>query len=262
MAAGAGVAALTTQIGLQTWFARSSDPVFSKSAGVTAHSVIATLFCIFVTAFGCIGWWGTAPPLTAVARVLDPVASVRWLGAFGFGVIGLWDIATCFAVAELRKPSFLIHHFAMAAVAFCGLLLPSWYAFFFLGVVELSSIPLCIYEGLARAYDIASSEDECAPDRCEQLMKVRDGLQGIATLLFVVVRLYLFTKVTFFDFWPDARSVLPSMGAGAAKSTVRFLMVSSASFVALQFFWFGQIIQQIVLAKWLAPTSTDTAEPA
>ena len=44
--------------------------------------------------------------------------------------------------------------------------------------------------------------------------------------------------------------MLPS----AAKTTVRFLMGASASFVALQFFWFGQIVQQIFLAKWFAPT--------
>ena len=34
---------------------------------------------------------------------------------------GTQDIPTCLAVPELRKPSFLIHHFAMAAVAFSGL---------------------------------------------------------------------------------------------------------------------------------------------
>ena len=74
----------------------------------------------------------------------------------------------CFAVPDLRKPSFLIHHFAMAAVAFCGLVLPSYYAFFFLGVIEASSIPLSIYEGLERAYEVASEADECAPERCGQ----------------------------------------------------------------------------------------------
>lgn len=257
--AGGGAAGILTQLGLQAVFDRSPDPIFSKSAGVTAHSVVAAMFCTFVTIFGCIGWFNPVyGAMTAAARVVSPIDAVRWLGAFGFGVIALWDIPTCFAIRELRKPSFLIHHFAMAAVAYCGLLLPSYHAFFFLGVVEASSIPLSIYEGLERAYDIASESDECAPERCERLMGLRDGFQTIATFMFMFMRLYLFTRVTFFGFWPDARSVLPSMAAGARKSTVRFLMAASASFVALQFFWFSQIIQQIFIAKWFAAPTGDT----
>ena len=260
VAAASGGGALLTQLGLQAAFDRSPDPIFSKSAGVSAHSAIACMFCTFVTIFGCLGWFRPSlvgGTVSAAARVLSPVDSVRWLGAFGFGVISLWDIPTCLAVPELRKPSFLIHHFAMAAVAFCGLLLPSYHAFFFLGVIEASSIPLSVYEGLARAYDIASEEDECAPERCERLRRLRDGVQTVATFMFMFMRLYLFTRVTFWGFWPDALSVLPALGSGAAKSTVRrtvrFLMAASASFVALQFFWFSQIVQQIFIAKWFAP---------
>lgn len=255
VAAAGGCTAVGLQLGLQSIFDRSSDNILSKAAGVNAHSAIAAMFCIFVTAFGCIGWFN--PPAafvaTAATRLLTPIDSVRWLAAFGFGVIGFWDIPTCFAVPDLRKPSFLIHHFAMAAVASCGLVLPSYYAFFFLGVVEASSIPLSIYEGLERAYDVASEADECAPERCERLKSLRDNTQTVATFAFMFTRLYLFTRVTFFGLWPDARAVLPAMLPSAAKTTVRFLMGASASFVALQFFWFGQIVQQIFLAKWFAP---------
>ena len=185
VAAASGGGALLTQLGLQTIFDRSSDPIFSKSAGVTAHSVIAAMFCTFVTIFGCLGWFNPSLYLkggaaSAATRVLFPIDAVRWLGAFGFGVIGLWDIPTCFAVPELRKPSFIIHHFALAAVAFCGLLLPSYHAFFFLGVIEASSIPLSIYEGLERAYDIASESDDCAPEKCARLMGLRDAVQARA----------------------------------------------------------------------------------
>jgi len=255
VAAGGAATAVSLQLGLQAIFDRSSDPVLNKKPGVVTHSVIACMFCIFVTAIGCVGWFNPPAALVATAstRLLTPVDSVRWLAAFGFGVIGVWDIPTCFAVPDLRKPSFLIHHFAMAAVAGCGLVLPSYYAFFFLGVIEASSIPLSIYEGLERAYDVASEADECAPERCERLKSLRDNTQTIATFAFMFMRLYVFTRVTFFGLWPDARAVLPTMLPSAAKNTVKFLMGASASFVGLQFFWFGQIIQQIFIAKWFAP---------
>ena len=44
VAAAGGCTAIGLQLGLQALFDRSSDPIFSKAAGVTAHSVIAALF--------------------------------------------------------------------------------------------------------------------------------------------------------------------------------------------------------------------------
>ena len=41
VAAAGGCTAIGLQLGLQALFDRSSDPIFSKAAGVTAHSVIA-----------------------------------------------------------------------------------------------------------------------------------------------------------------------------------------------------------------------------
>jgi hypothetical protein len=44
IAAAGGFTAIGLQLGLQALFDRSSDPIFSKAAGVTAHSVIAAMF--------------------------------------------------------------------------------------------------------------------------------------------------------------------------------------------------------------------------
>ena len=120
VAAGAGSVAVLAQLGLSELFKRSSDPVFARSPAYTAHSAVAFAFCVFVTIFGSLGWYlnptGVALD-TASARVLTLVPETRWLGAMAFGCIGAWDIPTCFAVKELRKPDFILHHFAMAAVA-------------------------------------------------------------------------------------------------------------------------------------------------
>ena len=146
---------------------------------------------------------------------------MRWLGAFAFGIIALWDIPTCFAVKELRKPSFLLHHFAMAAVGGLGAYYcPTYYGLFFLGVVEASSVPLSVYEGLERASEIAGEGTSAAEEeRCARLKRWRDAAQAVATAAFLFTRLYLFTRVTFFEFWPDALAVLPTMAAGGARNT-------------------------------------------
>ena len=53
VAAGGAATAVSLQLGLQAIFDRSEDPVLYKKPGVVTHSVIACMFCIFVTAIGC-----------------------------------------------------------------------------------------------------------------------------------------------------------------------------------------------------------------
>ena len=114
--------------------------MLNRAAGNTAHSLVAAAYCLFATVFGVAGWCFSTFGCTSTAagRVLAPLGCVRWLGAFAFGIIALWDIPTCFAVKELRKPSFLLHHFAMAAVGGLGAYYcPTYYGLFFLGVIVL-----------------------------------------------------------------------------------------------------------------------------
>ena len=108
VAAASGCAGLTAQVGLQKLFKRSDDPVLSRSPGYTAHSVVATTFCIFASVFGVIGWTSALQlpaAATATGRVLSPNDSARWLCAFAFGIIGFWDTPTCLAIKGLRKPA-------------------------------------------------------------------------------------------------------------------------------------------------------------
>ena len=218
-----GCTGLLGQLGFQALFERSSDPVLNRAAGNTAHSLVAAAYCLFATVFGVAGWCFSTFGCTSTAagRVLAPLGCVRWLGAFAFGIIALWDIPTCFAVKELRKPSFLLHHFAMAAVGGLGAYYcPTYYGLFFLGVVEASSVPLSVYEGLERASEIAGEGTSAAEEeRCARLKRWRDAAQAVATAAFLFTRLYLFTRVTFFEFWPDALAVLPTMAAGGARNT-------------------------------------------
>lgn len=107
VAAAGGCTAIGLQLGLQALFDRSSDPIFSKAAGVTAHSMIAALFCIFATGFGCTGWFKPPAALvaTAATRVLTPVDSVRWLAAFSFGEARRVMVGVGWVLVKARRRS-------------------------------------------------------------------------------------------------------------------------------------------------------------
>ena len=148
VAAKAGCATGIAQLGLQTFFAKSSDPVLAQAPGYSAHQLVALALMLYATTFGLLGW--LSPPAytaTAAGRLLAVSASARFLGATLLGALLAWDIPTCLAVPRLRKPDVLGHHVAMAATALVGCTaLPTHYGLYYMGVVELSSIPLTIYD--------------------------------------------------------------------------------------------------------------------
>ena len=148
------------QLGLTGLFRASKDPVLSGAPGYTAHQVVAFFLMAFVAALGLVGWLNPpAVAATAAGRLLAPSNSARWLGAMLLGMLVAWDIPTSIAIPRLRKPDVLTHHIAMAAVAFVGaFFLPTRYGFYYMGVAELSSIPLTAYDLFERSAEVAGVE--------------------------------------------------------------------------------------------------------
>ena len=143
LAAKAGSVGLLAQFGLTALFKASKDPILNESPGYTAHQCVALLLMIFVATYGLVGWLQpAAAAATASGRLLATCDGARWLGAMLLGMLVAWDIPTCLAVPRLRKADGLLHHIAMAATALVGAaFLPTRYGFYYMGVIELSSVP-------------------------------------------------------------------------------------------------------------------------
>ena len=154
-----------------------------------------------------------------------------------------WDIPTCLVVPKLRKPDLLAHHFGMAAVALVGaFFLPTRYGFYYLGVAELSSVPMTVFDQAERAVEIAAKSDAVDAARRQRLRATRDASRLVAALVFIAVRAVDFTRVTLTRFVPDALSVLAS-GEAALRWPLQFMVVSSVGFVGLQLYWFSLFVR-------------------
>ena len=246
-----GAIGLAAQLGLTGLFRASKDPVLSGAPGYTAHQVVAFFLMAFVAALGLVGWLNPpAVAATAAGRLLAPSNSARWLGAMLLGMLVAWDIPTSIAIPRLRKPDVLTHHIAMAAVAFVGaFFLPTRYGFYYMGVAELSSIPLTAYDLFERSAEVAgvesaSSGTDMDKARAKRLRSIRDACRAVAAVAFVVVRAFDFTRVTLTRFVPDALSVLGSAATAASfRLPIQFMLVSSVGFVGLQLYWFSLFIR-------------------
>lgn len=232
VAAAAGGITLLSQISLWALFKRSKDPVLSSAPGYTAHQVVALILMILVTTLGFASW--LSPPAaaaTAVGRLLAPTDSARWLGALLLGALVAWDIPTCLKISRLRKPDMLIHHFGMAAVALIGCVwLPTRYGLYYMGVVELSSVPLTVFSWAEAAVELsttgANDDDKLPAARREALRWLRDTSRTVAAAAFIAMRAFDFTRVTLTRFVPDALSVLSMSTTSAAfRWPIQFMIV-------------------------------------
>ena len=101
-----------------------------------------------------------------------------------FGELVLWDLPCAIWIKALRRPDLVIHHVAMAAVAFnAAWLAPIYYGVFYLGLIELSTIPLNIHEYFAHAARVAEANVSPAAASRAALARfraLRDGWQAAA----------------------------------------------------------------------------------
>ena len=238
-AAWSGGGAVVAQLLLVAAFRRSNNRVLRELAGFAAHHTIELAFMILVTLVGAAGFLvpGAVGP-TAAARMLAPNGTVRWLAAILLGKLMIWDFPCAFFIKKVRSAVILGHHAGMAATCALALHVPFCTGLFYLGVCELSTIPLQIWEGFEHAHKKAV--DTAAPERqATRLAAVRDAGYTAFAPLFVAVRLLAFSWITFGCLLPDTLAVLPTAAAAGKRTALRMLCGFGVAFNALMLYWFG-----------------------
>jgi hypothetical protein len=131
---------------------------------------------------------------------------------------------------------------------------PMFWALFYFGASELSTVPLALNEHYGVAYDLLSDEagaepSEAVSERLARLQARRDMAQAWAAALFVAVRGIAFPLVSLRGVGPDVLSVVRSgaaaaMGGLVGTSPPRLLAnwYATLAFSALQLYWLGCLI--------------------
>jgi hypothetical protein len=252
-----GVLAAILGLVSQWGFTRIFQKFDKENASYTAHSLVALIFMILLSVIGSVGWWnggGIFSSSTPMDRLLVPNDQCRWLATIVTGMLTFWDLPTSLSIPRLRKPDVMAHHLLMSITAFvAAVFLPMYYVFFYLGVSEISSIPLIIYDQLCVVTENASAPKDGATFSAgkgqSSLILVRTVFQILAALCFTLVRALGFTYVTVRHFIPDVLQVLPLLELQSPRGHVtalRFALGASIGFTALQLYWFALIVRTIL----------------
>lgn len=190
--------------------------------------------------------------------------------AIGSGAILIWDTPTSLLVPELQDTLMLCHHVGMFLVAATmsgafsgGKFIGYYYACYYFGVIEISSIPLSYVDVFHPKYKYYFEwlNDEKNANR--RLMKVVNGLNEVCRIVFAILFLifrgvyfpYVTFKGTIPDLWYAYHDETKSVPDGVPMWTGYFLICFVSLFALLQCYWGTLILRQIY--KMVVPSSSN-----
>jgi hypothetical protein len=237
---------------------------WTKLPSFTAHQVLALPLMTYVSYQGCNLWFSSTEPASAEGRITDLFQEGVELAEVVFGFLLYWDIPVSIATPAKQDTLMLAHHIGMLFVAgvvmgnFCASSESrgSYYAPFFLGVIESSTIPLCYVDVFHKKYKYWYNYMNDNKDNT--LGKVLAGINDVSrvcfALIFLAFRFFYFPYVAFGnclqDFWLMANQ--------ESDSALLGIFVACLLFTGLQLYWGFLIIGQLRKALGLSSSSGES----
>lgn len=240
----------------------------------TAHQIVVIPVLFYLSIQGLrdfnirevIGATTTTTTTTAVERVTSPMHG--HFSEFVLGMMFFWDIPTGLCTPALREVPMILHHIGMfmtAAISMGilsnGVPIFAYYAPFYFGIVEISSIPLIIvdiFHPKHKAWNMYLNSNE----RSGWIMKLNDTARPLFALLFILVRMVAFPYISIVGVLRDALHVtsLPLEQRNNVPNLPLYIIAFlNVAFSCLQFYWGTLLIRQIIkLLK--GPTTKTKAE--
>ena len=149
----------------------------------------------------------------------------------------VWDFFASLVHPELCAPEMLAHHSLAALLCYWGLTMPymHYYAIYFMGVAEVSSVPLVLVD-ICKFY----------PDVAKRFPALDLGAKVTFGLLFLLVR-DVFWVLTAYVVWKDGVGILragnfPEKYPGYITASV---LVANVFFTVLQLVWTKKLFDGI-----------------
>ena len=171
---------------------------------------------------------------TAEERLFGPVSeNVRKIGEVQIA-FQAWDLAISLFNSELNSLELLLHHAMTGLLCYWMLSLPymSFYGIYFMGVCEISSLPLAVVDFM-----------RFFPDYKEKYPLVNVINSVLFGLLFVWFRIIKWIQFSA-GAWRDSLHVLKMKKLPVPRSVVVGVLILNVFFTVLQIFWCGLLLKE------------------
>jgi hypothetical protein len=234
--------------------------------GFTAHQLIALPNMCILTYYGIQDWFFTADKdiignQTSYDRVFGHSNSNHIPLAIGSGAVLIWDTPSGFIIPALQDPIMLMHHIGMFLVAATmsgafskGKMIGYYYASYYFGVIEISSIPLSYVDLFHPKYKyyyewLNNNKDDNGGGKIKKALHgVNEMARIVFAVLFLIFRGIYFPYVTFGHTIPDLWTAYFNKHQPPDDVPIwtgYFLICSVSLFAVLQSYWGMLILKQI-----------------
>lgn len=243
---------------------------WSQMPSFTAHQIMCIPVLTSLIVQGIWYWWfpsssfPTGTATTAVERILAP--RNLQMSQLVFGMMLFWDLPCGIFTPALRDAAMLAHHIGMLFVAGLALGVLShgkpllgYYAPFFFGVIEISSIPLILVD-LFHPRHKPWHEYLTSHRAPKWVGQLNDICRIVFAGSFLMLRSLYFPYVTVTGVIPDCLTIrrLPmNQREGVPNLPLDIMMVFNTLFSLLQMYWGYLVVRQIVKLVSKSPSKSD-----
>jgi hypothetical protein len=251
---------------------------WSQMPSFTAHQIMCLPVLGSLIVEGVRQWDWSFPSSSTLgvtagstSLALDRIVTARHdhISQFVFGMMLFWDLPCGLCTPALRDAAMVAHHFGMLMVAGIALgalshgrPLLGYYAPFFFGVIEISSLPLILVDIFhPRHRPWHNYLTNVAP---KWIAKVNDYCRIVFALSFLSLRALYFPYVTVMGVIPDLltiRSLPATERPGIPNLPLDIMIVFNTMFSCLQMYW-GYLVARQVIKLLLGTSSTDDKNKA
>lgn len=248
-----GLTCMAAQCLLYVIFAKLSPPgPWKEDPGFTAHQVVTVPIMAYITYYGMTEWLSKEEHgVTALDRILGPHPQPD-LSEIAMSMMIFWDIPTGLLTKSLRQPAMMAHHIAMFATA--TLALGAWsdghpllgyYAAYYFGAIEVSSIPLIFV-------DLFHPKHKAWHDYFKQgpgwLKMFNEANRVCFAIVFVLTRAISFPYVSLTMVIPDLYKVISLSQEERVVSVLPLyaMGILNTFFSLLQLYWGSLVMRQII----------------
>jgi len=209
----------------------------SRASDDMAFEIVAGGCCVYLAAAGLVGTFSIfGVELTHLQKDIFYAKSEFVINHLCYPMLWyqFWNVLLCLNFEVLRDKFMIAHHTLTAILSYMALApyLHSM-ALFFFGIVEITSIPLTVYD-VCKKFERLGWKDTLAYN----ISRITFAIS------YIVVRLIMW-PIYSWGFWTGSISLLQS-GKGHSNFTIAFFLVTNVFMTGLQLMWGQQIISALI----------------
>ena len=210
-----------------------------RGSDIVAFSIVASLLVTYVTIAGTVGFFNLGNVVDNANNLFVDKFYAQSYYVENFLVYPMfsyqvWNLVCCLILADFRTPDAIGHHIVTGCLGYFGIApFAQYYALFYFGVAEVSSIPLTLLDIF-----------KFLPDVARKYPALQNSVKATFAVTFFIVRIFVWPFVSYELFFGCVD--LFQKGTAHSNFVVGFFLFANMFLTFLQFYW-GVLISRKAL---------------